>query len=249
MVDGEDQTFGALAQAKKLAEDVGMAKAVADGFVEPAAAKPAPDPQPAAPAAPPINSISGRSVPLLVGQRLPAEVIAEEVENRISQFAHQPRGLIRERAEGVLPGASDDDAVAGAVYDGAIYLFRDQLANRSEVRATLFHELLHYGLRRIFSRAQFIREMRSLYERDAWIKARADAWATSADGCGRRSPAVMAQTTPELGYVKRAIAAIRAFLCKHIPGFANMKLADAEIIQQYILLLLPVVISECLGTS
>jgi hypothetical protein len=34
MVDGEDKTFGMLAQAKKLAEEVGMARAVADGFVE-----------------------------------------------------------------------------------------------------------------------------------------------------------------------------------------------------------------------
>lgn len=33
MVDGEDKTFGMLAQAKKRAEEVGMAKAVADGFV------------------------------------------------------------------------------------------------------------------------------------------------------------------------------------------------------------------------
>ena len=34
MVDGEDKTFGMLAQAKKRAEEVGMARAVADGFVE-----------------------------------------------------------------------------------------------------------------------------------------------------------------------------------------------------------------------
>ena len=34
MVDGEDKTFGMLAQAKKLAEELGMAKAVADGFVQ-----------------------------------------------------------------------------------------------------------------------------------------------------------------------------------------------------------------------
>lgn len=43
MVDGEDKTFGMLAQAKKLAEEVGMAKAVADGFVEQGAPAPAND--------------------------------------------------------------------------------------------------------------------------------------------------------------------------------------------------------------
>ena len=51
MVDGEDKTFGALAQAKKLAEEVGMAKAVADGFVEATAAKPAVTAKPASAAA------------------------------------------------------------------------------------------------------------------------------------------------------------------------------------------------------
>ena len=227
-VDGDDKTFGALSLAKKRAEEIGMAKAVADGYVERLAAgrevvdtsrdqrigkdingndvfmgtdgalrgvpyifdergRPKTgvamaSAKTAAQDAPPINSISGRSVPLLVGQRLATEAIANEVEQRIGQFAHQPRVLIRDRAEGVLPGATDADGVAGAVHKGVIFLFRDQLATGAEVRATLFHELLHYGLRRIFSRAQFIREMQSLYERDAWVKARADAWATSADG-------------------------------------------------------------------
>ena len=50
MVDGEDKTFGMLAQAKKLAEEVGMAKAVADGFVEQGAAAPKSTEKPAAPA-------------------------------------------------------------------------------------------------------------------------------------------------------------------------------------------------------
>lgn len=113
---------------------------------------------------PSINSNSGRSIALPVGQRLSTEAIASEVENRIGQFAHQPRVVIRDRAERVLPGATDADGVAGAVHQGVIFLFRDQLATGAEVRATLFHELLHYGLRRIFSREQFIREMHRLYE-------------------------------------------------------------------------------------
>lgn len=48
MVDGEDKTFGALALAKKRAEEVGMAKAVADGFVEQGATKPTAAAKPAA---------------------------------------------------------------------------------------------------------------------------------------------------------------------------------------------------------
>ena len=122
------------------------------------------------------------SVPQTVAEWLPDTVIADEVEKRIGGFAQQPSIRIRDTAFGQLPGVARNDNVAGAVHDGAIYLFRDQLGDRAAVQRTLFHELLYYGLRRIFSRAQFIREMQSLYERDAWIKARADSWATSADG-------------------------------------------------------------------
>ena len=43
MVDGDDQTFGALALAKKRGEEMGMAKAVADGYVEQGAEAPAND--------------------------------------------------------------------------------------------------------------------------------------------------------------------------------------------------------------
>lgn len=48
MVDGEDKTFGMLAQAKKRAEEVGMAKAVADGFVGQAIEAPKSTAKPAA---------------------------------------------------------------------------------------------------------------------------------------------------------------------------------------------------------
>lgn len=47
--------------------------------------------------------------------------------------------------------------------------------------------------------------------------------------------AEMAQSKPEMGYVKRAIAAIRAFLRKNVPGFQKLALTDDDIIAQYIL--------------
>jgi hypothetical protein len=54
-------------------------------------------------------------------------VIANEIENRISHFAHQPTIRIMDTAFGVLPGATRDSDIAGAVHGGAIYLFRDRL--------------------------------------------------------------------------------------------------------------------------
>ncbi len=47
--------------------------------------------------------------------------------------------------------------------------------------------------------------------------------------------AELAQTRPELGIVKRAIAAIRTWLRDNVPGFEKMAFSDADIIQQFIL--------------
>lgn len=127
-------------------------------------------------------SISERLVPLPIVQRMTQAAVLAEVDNRISQFAHQPTIVVRPTAKGVLPGARDGDSISGAVHDGKIFLFLDQLGSANDVGETLFHELLHYGLRKIFSRDQFTAEMHKLYQRDAWIKDRADAWAKTHEG-------------------------------------------------------------------
>jgi hypothetical protein len=43
----------------------------------------------------------------------------------------------------------------GAVFNGKINLFRDQLRSKTEAARTLFHELLRYGLRRLLTIEQF----------------------------------------------------------------------------------------------
>ncbi len=45
----------------------------------------------------------------------------------------------------------------------------------------------------------------------------------------------MAMNTPQIGFVQRALAAIKTWLRQHVPGFANMKLSDAEIIRDFLL--------------
>lgn len=45
----------------------------------------------------------------------------------------------------------------------------------------------------------------------------------------------MAMTTPQIGFVKRAIAAIRTWLRQNVKAFANMEMSDAEIIRSFIL--------------
>jgi len=58
------------------------------------------------------------SVPLARGEGAIVEAtVADEVDKRIADFAHQPAVRIRQTAVGVLPGATEADKVAGAVHD------------------------------------------------------------------------------------------------------------------------------------
>jgi hypothetical protein len=129
-----------------------------------------------------IFSRTGNSVEALVEKRLSPSAIEDQVENLIAQFGHKPDIRIIDTAIGVMPGANDGDGVSGAVYNGKIYLFRDQLATSYDVQRTLFHELFHYGLRRFLTREQFTTQMLKLYERDADAKQFADQWLKSKDG-------------------------------------------------------------------
>lgn len=129
-----------------------------------------------------IYSQSGRSVGHPLGLRASVSTIEDELEKRLEGLAHRPEVRVLESAVGTLPGARDEDGIAGANWQGRIYLFRDQLGSRFDVQRTLFHELLHYGLRRFLSREQFIAQMDKLYRRDDYIKSEADAWVKTAKG-------------------------------------------------------------------
>ena len=91
-------------------------------------------------------------------------------------FLHKPRVLVRDTPVGVRGLAGRQaGSVRGATIDGRIYLFRDALPTRNEITTTLWHDLVHYGLRRFLSEPEYISTMRGLYERDAWVRAQTDA--------------------------------------------------------------------------
>lgn len=129
-----------------------------------------------------IYSQSGRSVGLPLSLRASETTIEDELEKRLESLAHRPEIRVLDSAVGTLPGASDEDGISGANWDGRIYLFRDQLSSRLDVQQTLFHELLHYGLRRFLTRDQFIAQMKKLYDRDTYIKSEADDWVKTKKG-------------------------------------------------------------------
>lgn len=130
----------------------------------------------------------------------------------------------------------------GFYYKGKVYLVASQLHTPMEVVRVLFHETLgHHGLKHVFG-AQLDPILQQLAsQRAAQVKKKAAEYGLDMADHAQRSMAAeevlaeMAQTHPELGYVKRAIAAVRQWLRKNVPVLAKMQLTDADIIQSFIL--------------
>lgn len=132
---------------------------------------------------PAVLATTGNSDPLPESEWLSEAQFAQVIEERIGKFGHQPPVLIRDSVIDVphMRQASAGSA-AGVTTGGKIYLFRDANATTSDVVQTLWHELVHYGLRRFLTKEQYIAQMQKLYDRDPWVKAKADAWlATDGD--------------------------------------------------------------------
>lgn len=155
-----------------------------------------------------------------------------------------------------------DEKVNGFHYRGKVYLVADALDGPEAAFTTLAHEALgHYGLQGFFGEALAPIKQQIVAMRKKEVLAKAQAYgmpvtpeavrqelgrgATDADVqkvirmrlmyAAEEVLAEMAQTTPTLGFVKRAIVAIRTWLREHVPGFKDMALSDDEIIRSFIL--------------
>ncbi|MGD9171328.1 MAG: DEAD/DEAH box helicase family protein, partial [Candidatus Thiodiazotropha sp.] len=112
-------------------------------------------------------------------------LLSDVVDNLVDQFAHQPPIRIIERVEDVHAAPlteGDTSIICGFVRDGRIHLVRSAIPDAATASNTLWHELLHYGLRRFLTRDQYISDMHDLYSRDAWIKQYADRWVSGKGG-------------------------------------------------------------------
>lgn len=153
-----------------------------------------------------------------------------------------------------------DDVVHGFHYEGKVYLVADGISSPREALETLAHEALgHYGLQGFYGdrlkpilqqivamRGKEVRAKAGDYGMQLDQKAvRAELGAGATDADVRRVIglrltyaaeevlAEMAQTTPTLGFVRRAIAAIRTFL-RDTLGL-KLELTDDEIVRSFIL--------------
>jgi predicted RNA methylase len=130
----------------------------------------------------------------------------------------------------------------GFYYKGRVYLMSSKLGTANDIARVLFHETLgHYGLRSHFGKEMgtILRDVATL--RRAEVDAKIKQYGLKGINLSDRLVAAeevlaeLAQTRPEIGFVKRAIAAVRTWLRQNVPGFASLRLSDAELIRNYIL--------------
>lgn len=128
----------------------------------------------------------------------------------------------------------------GFYFQGKAYIW-DGLKRPEDVARVFAHEVLgHYGLRGVFGQAltPVLEQIVALRKADVLAKAKEYGLDTKDPAAMLKAAeevlAEMAQTKPDLGFVKRAVAAIRAWLRQNVPGFAGMQFSDAEIIQNFL---------------
>jgi N12 class adenine-specific DNA methylase len=144
----------------------------------------------------------------------------------------------------------------GFIYKGTVYLVAAELPTINDVVRVLMHEAGHAGLRGAFGDAltPILNQVATMRRADIVAKAREygllnpatplgasvnEQWQAMSERDRREAAeevlAVMAQTQPELGFVKRAVAAIRNWLRTHVPGFKSLAMTDVDIVQAFIL--------------
>ncbi len=156
------------------------------------------------------------------------------------QDAKVPERVRLYDAEQRSQGASGE--AEGFWYGGKAYIVAAAINTPQDVARVLFHETLgHYGLRGTFGEGltPILKQLAAM--RRPLVAAKAEQYGLDMGKESDRLQAAeevlaeMAQSKPEMGYVKRAIAAIRAFLRKNVPGFQKMALTDADIIANFII--------------
>lgn len=133
-------------------------------------------------------------------------------------------------------------APEGFYYRGKAYLMASRLASAEDAARVLFHEVLgHHGLRGHFGKRLdgVLNQIATMRRSDVDAKIK-EYGLRGVNKLDRRAAAEevlaeMAQRTPELHFVRRAVAAIRAWLREHVPGFRGLRLTDDEIIRNFIL--------------
>ncbi|WP_418133242.1 PLxRFG domain-containing protein [Variovorax sp. NFACC26] len=165
----------------------------------------------------------------------PEIVVAFDMNDAVVPEAAR-RADLRQRSGGAR-GAPE-----GFYYRGKAYLMASRLASQEDAARVLYHEVLgHHGLRGAFGKQldDVLNQIATMRRADVDAKIR-EYGLRGVSKLDRRAAAEevlaeMAQNTPELHFVRRAVAAIRTWLREHVPGFRGLRLTDDEIIRNFIL--------------
>jgi hypothetical protein len=133
--------------------------------------------------------------------------------------------------------AEGGEAPAGVYHDGQVLLFADQVRSPEDAIETVFHEVLgHHGLQGTFGS-----DLGGILRQIAYVRRAEVSRIIARNGfreherlrAAEELLAEMAQSRPQLGFVQRAIAAIKSAL-RRAGLLSADKLSDAEIVRDYI---------------
>ncbi|MBK0130199.1 PLxRFG domain-containing protein [Delftia sp. S66] len=146
------------------------------------------------------------------------------------------RADLRQRSGGA------SGAPEGFYWRGKAYLLASKLNTPADAARVLHHEVLgHHGLRGMFGPElnKILNQVATMRQAEVAAKIKEYGLPGVTDLSRRHAAeevlAEMAEKTPQLHFVRRAVAAIRNWLRANVPGFRGLKLSDADIIQGYIL--------------
>lgn len=183
----------------------------------------------------PVNEIESTIAPVTrAWTNAPDVVVAENMDDpRI------PEAVRTDNQRQLSQGATGD--VEGFIHNGAVYLVAENLNSPEAAVRVLLHEAVgHAGLQVFGKRLHKILDQIADARR-ADVAAKAKEYGLDMNNQQDRRIAAeevlaeMAQTRPEIGFVRRAVAAIRDWLRQHVPAFRSLKLTDDEIIQQFLI--------------
>ena len=164
----------------------------------------------------------------------PRVVVAQNIDDpKVPQAIRSERDK-RESKEG--------GEVRAVFHNGTVYLLADQLPTDASAAIALFHEALgHAGLRGAFGDAltPILRDIARLRRADIAEKAREYGLDLTNEQdrltAAEEVLAEWAQRRPEIGWVRRAVAAIRQWLRQNMPGLAKMRMTDDEIVGNFLM--------------
>lgn len=191
--------------------------------------------------APKVNVVSSMQDPAV-----PEKVRAEDAKQRQGGANGSPRGFFYEGEVYVVADAIRSEADVATVmahealgHFGLRQTFGPGLGRVLDLIASSRQDLVSakakaYGLPVNVLQARRILAARGITGEEATAQA-ARMVQKARETAAEEVLAEMAEKRPNLGIVRRAVAAIRAWMRENIPGLADLKLSDDEIIRDFIL--------------